>query len=593
MKAVILMFDSLNRHQLSPYGDTDIETPNFARLARHTTTFEKFYAGSMPCMPARRELHTGRYNFLHRSWGPLEPFDHSMPEQLSRAGIHTHLTTDHPHYWEDGGATYHTRYTTWEFHRGQEGDPWKGEVSSGTAGNKSLKTQLKRQDAVNRRYMPNEQTHCQTRTVDSGLDFIDTNAKENDWLLQIELFDPHEPFFSPENYRKRQGLTKDDRFDWPGYHKVSEPKSQVNEARSAYAALLTMCDYSLGRILDAFDEHNLWQDTLLIVNTDHGYLLGQHGWWAKGVMPWYNELVHLPVFLWDPRSGKMGVRSDELAQTIDIAPTILAFFGLPIPEEVQGHDLAPQSDVVRKEGALFGRHGAHVNVTDGRYVYMRSPIVKENHPLEEYTLMPTHMRSRFATEELYNWEKSDPLPFTRGISVMKIDVNPRVPFPFSSGWSGWNHGTLLFDLLNDPLQIHPLRDDELELKMATLLVKLMHDSNAPQSQFERLGLPSQGPPHRDHLLIRAQIERSKAIVEPLPEISKLPGQYWLQQPIEALLHSKNLCELLLQVVPELALVEQVTILPGTTVVDLATSGTITSQQLKEIAALLAQESDPR
>ncbi|MFP3747736.1 sulfatase, partial [Achromobacter sp. SIMBA_011] len=64
----------------------------------------------------------------HRSWGPLEPFDDSMPNMLRREGIHTHLASDHPHYWEDGGATYHTRYSSWEFFRGQEGDPWKGQI---------------------------------------------------------------------------------------------------------------------------------------------------------------------------------------------------------------------------------------------------------------------------------------------------------------------------------------------------------------------------------------------------------------------------------------------------------------------------------
>ena len=50
------------------------------------------------------------------------------PSCCEQAGVHTHLATDHQHYWEDGGATYHTRYTTWEFFRGQEGDPWKGQV---------------------------------------------------------------------------------------------------------------------------------------------------------------------------------------------------------------------------------------------------------------------------------------------------------------------------------------------------------------------------------------------------------------------------------------------------------------------------------
>ena len=91
--------------------------------------FQNAYVGSMPCMPARREMHTGRYNFLHRSWGPLEPFDDSIPEMLAEsAGVHTHKCTDHYHYWEDGGATYHNRYSTYDLVRGQEGDLWKGQA---------------------------------------------------------------------------------------------------------------------------------------------------------------------------------------------------------------------------------------------------------------------------------------------------------------------------------------------------------------------------------------------------------------------------------------------------------------------------------
>ena len=126
MKAIVVMFDSLNRRLLPPYGCDWVHAPNFQRLAERTVTFDNCYIGSMPCMPARREFHTGRYNFLHRSWGPLEPFDDSVPEILKENGIYTHLTTDHPHYFEDGGATYHTRYSSWEFNRGQEGDAWKG-----------------------------------------------------------------------------------------------------------------------------------------------------------------------------------------------------------------------------------------------------------------------------------------------------------------------------------------------------------------------------------------------------------------------------------------------------------------------------------
>ena len=106
------MYDTLCRHFIPTYGNEWVKAPNFERLAKRSVQFNNFYVGSMPCMPARREMHTGRYNFLHRSWGPLEPFDDSMPSILHRNGVHSHKVTDHHHYWEDGGATYHQRYTT-------------------------------------------------------------------------------------------------------------------------------------------------------------------------------------------------------------------------------------------------------------------------------------------------------------------------------------------------------------------------------------------------------------------------------------------------------------------------------------------------
>jgi arylsulfatase A-like enzyme len=61
MKTVMVMFDSLNRRMLSSYGCVWTHTPNFDRLAKRAVTFDNCYAGSLPCIPARRELHTGRY----------------------------------------------------------------------------------------------------------------------------------------------------------------------------------------------------------------------------------------------------------------------------------------------------------------------------------------------------------------------------------------------------------------------------------------------------------------------------------------------------------------------------------------------------
>ncbi|WP_306317049.1 MULTISPECIES: sulfatase [unclassified Streptomyces] len=588
-RAIILMFDSLNRHLLPPYApSSDVQAPNFQRLAARSTTYDNFRAGSLPCMPARRELHTGRHNFLHRSWGPLEPFDDSMPELLKRSGVHTHLASDHPHYWEDGGATYHTRFSTWEFFRGQENDPWKGVVNPPTDTQLRGRAAQFPQNLVNRGYQPTEETHSQTRTVDAGLHFLDTNAEADDWLLQLELFDPHEPFFAPPHYRKLYPDGYDGpEFDWPPYAKTGETAAEIAHARSAYAALVTMCDRSLGRVLDFMDAHDMWSDTLLVVNTDHGFLLGEHGWWAKCVQPWYEELVHLPMFLHDPSDPRPGTRSDTLARTIDLAPTVLAHFALTPPADMQGRDLAAvaRGETPPADGALFGIHGGHVNVTDGRYVYLRAAAHPSNTPLEEYTLMPTHMTSRFSVAELSGWRQAEPFSFTKGLPTMRVNA--------ASGWvSSWTHGTLLFDVEADPEQRNPLHDDALELRMASLLCRLMRENDAPRSQFERLGLPYDTEPTAAHLLVRAQAERAAATAEPLPELHLLPAATLLARPLTDLLSEPVLRAVVERHAPELTRTEGLVVPRSASLFDLAGSGGIPSATLRALADDLAAQAPP-
>src|ERR1035437_5388203 len=193
MKCIMVMFDSLNRRMLPPYGCDWTHAPNFSRLAERTVRFDNAYICSMPCMPARREMHTGRPNFLHRSWGPLEPFDDSMPEMLKRAGVYTHLATDHYHYFEDGGATYHNRFSTWEFFRGQEGDLWRGQVKRPAIpdvvrGRTGFGAE---QDWINRSFTKSEADFPQAKTFGAGLEFIRRNHTEGKGDLQIETVDPH------------------------------------------------------------------------------------------------------------------------------------------------------------------------------------------------------------------------------------------------------------------------------------------------------------------------------------------------------------------------------------------------------------------
>jgi arylsulfatase A-like enzyme len=487
MKAVMVMFDSLNRRMLRPYGCDWTHTPNFDRLAERSVTFAKSYVGSMPCMPARRELHTGRYNFLHRSWGPLEPFDDSMPEILKRDGVYTHLASDHYHYWEEGGATYHTRYSSWEISRGQEGDPWTPRVADPSptypgshAGN------VGRQDWINRTRMQREEDFPQAKTFRLGEDFLRANADQDNWLLHIETFDPHEPFYVPEKYKELYDFDFSRlHFDWPRYEHVSETPEQVAHVRHVNAALVSMCDAYLGKVLDLMDDLGLWDDTMLIVNTDHGFLLGEHDWWAKCRMPFYNEIAHTPFFVWDPRCRRQGARCEQLVQTIDIAPTLLGLFGKGLPPDCQGADLAETiaGDKPARRAGLFGLHGGQVNVTDGRYVYMRGPAAEDNRPLHNYTLMPTHMRRTFGVEELQDIQLAEPMPFTKGCRTMKIDAGGR------GSWTAREElRTVLFDLEADPTQEAPIDDEAVEKTMIDHLVREMTRNDSPPEQFERLGL---------------------------------------------------------------------------------------------------------
>ena len=409
-----------------------------------------------------------------------------MPQILDENGVHSHLVTDHQHYWEDGGATYHTRYTTHEFVRGQEGDPWKGVVDAGVARDPNRNFRTRAQDLVNRDYLTDEALMPQAQTFSKGIDFIRKNAAADDWFVQIETFDPHEPFFTQPGWKEQYSHEYDgELFDWPPYERITESLEKVGHMRYEYAALMTMCDHYLGQVLDVMDELNLWDDTLLIVTTDHGFLLGEHDWWGKMRMPWYNELANIPFFVWDPRSRAAGERRGSLVQNIDVPATILEYFDIERPPDMQGQPLrdAVADDTPVRGAALFGAHGGHINVADGRHVYMRAAADETNEPLYNYTLMSTHMRFRFPVEDLRDIDLQAPFAFTKGCQTMQIAAR-RQPLwiPFFE--------TLLFDTQTDPGQLTPIENAALEAEMTDKLVDLMRANDAPPEQYQRVGLPA-------------------------------------------------------------------------------------------------------
>lgn len=486
MRAVMVMYDSLNKRYLSPYGNSWVKTPNFERLARCCGTFDNFYVGSLPCMPARRELHTGRLNFLHRGWCPIEPFDESMPGMLNDAGVYTHLITDHCHYWEDGGVNYQNRFTTSEYVRGQEGDAWAVMVDGFDGTRRG-----RRQDQANRRWMKREEDFSHVRCFERGKRFLTENRDKDNWYLQLEYFDPHEPFYVPERFKQMYTDLPSDT-DWPLYRPLEgDDRENLKDYVINYAALVTMCDEYLGKILDLFDEYDMWKDTLLIVNTDHGYMLGEKDFVGKNYMPVYDELANIPFFMHIPTGEGDGERRISLAQTPDIAPTVLDFFNQQPGRHMLGKSLLStlKTDEAVHDMVLYGYHGMHVNITDGVHTYMRCAQNEENKPLYQYTLMPSHIMKPMALEEIRQAKLYPGFEFNDHTPVLQIPVDERYDKKAYYRYSDhMKYGSLLFNRMEDPQQLHRIQDRELEERYARRMTELMQENEAPAEQYERLNL---------------------------------------------------------------------------------------------------------
>lgn len=515
MRTIFVLFDSLNRLALGAYGGTAIATPNFDRFAQRAKTFTQHYAGSLPCIPARRDMHTGRLNFTHRSWGPLEPFDNSFADILSKKGVYTHLVSDHAHYFENGGWGYANAFDSWNFIRGQEGDPMHvmtappvqrlqerynprhypfGDMGSDggnvTEGNSSRKELRRLRHAVNRTVMQDEQDYPTAKCFSSAFDFLNVNRDNDDWFLQLECFDPHEPFTAPERFRDSYASGYEGGIlDWPLYEKVTDSEQEIREIRGNYAALVAMCDEYFGRLLDWMDEEDAWSNTALVLSTDHGFLLGEHEWWAKNRMPYYEEISHIPLMIWHPEQKGLAGECDGLSQTADLMPTFLDFHGIKPPPEVTAHSLKPllSNGSNERESAILGMFAGPICIVDGRFSYFHFPV-DVHAQLPAYTIMPSHMVTMFEPGELESASLSEPFDFSKGMPLLRV---PTVAQVNEGGYDlvrHWTDGSILFDLSADPGQESPIDDPQVISRMQAGICWHLDRQHAPPECYAHYGL---------------------------------------------------------------------------------------------------------
>jgi arylsulfatase A-like enzyme len=293
--AIVVLLDSLNRHMLGAYGSSEFDTPNLDRLARRSLRFDRHVTGSLPCMPARHDILCGALDFLWKPWGSIELWEDPITYPLRRQGVTTMLASDHPHLFETGGENYHTDFAAWEYLRGHEGDPWKSRPDPSWLGHPTLPAAagvMHRPYDDSRTYFKQELDFPGPRTMQTAADWLDVNAGHHDrFLLFVDEFDPHEPFDTPPPWANRYDPGwEGDLVIWPPYAIGAVSNGVISErtarhVRANYGSKLSMIDHWLGRLLDRIDAHELWQDSVVILCTDHGHYLGEKDLFGKPRVP--------------------------------------------------------------------------------------------------------------------------------------------------------------------------------------------------------------------------------------------------------------------------------------------------------------------
>ena len=482
MKTIFILLDSLNRAYLPAYGNPWVQTPSIDRLADRGVVFDNHYCCSMPCMPARRDSFTGRACFLETPWSPIQPWDDCLQPELRRQrGTYSHLITDHFHYFHSGGEGYHTRFDSYEFQRGQTWDEWHALVKDPEP--PPHKGKNSRSYWVNREFCDSErdEDYPTPQCFMRALEFLDNNHAQDNWHLHLEVFDPHEPFACPRRYRELYDDAWDDRyhFDWPDYGPVTEEPEAVEHIRKRYAGTLTMADVWLGKLLDRMDALDMWKDTVVVLTTDHGHLLGEHGYWGKNYMFDYQELVHIPLIVCSPASAPR--RTPALTSALDLMPTLMELYRAEPPPHVHGRSLGPvlAGDDDHHDAVLYGYFGKDMNLADGRHTYCRQPLPDSF--VHHHTAMPCAFLDFIDRDTLTQTESGVFLASAHGIPHLRI----RTPSHRHDNAPDFNP---IYDVVADPQQREPIRDPQLEAQLAGRMKELLERSGAPSCQYARLGL---------------------------------------------------------------------------------------------------------
>ena len=362
MNIVLVVFDSLRKDCMGCYGTYpwwEVKTPHFDKLAQESLVFDSMYPESLPTLPTRRALYTGQrvYPFgdgdFHLKgdfvgapgWGPMREDQDTIAELLRDNGYRTALIADVYHMFKPS-KNFWRGFSQWMFLRGQETDPYRsGPLPTQDQIDHWLPKELQnpgrinfiRQCLMNMHDRVREEDYFNARVMIEASRWLEQNRDADKFYLVVESFDPHEPWFVPEHYRRMYDNTEGTEQVVSGYTDTENMKPEfLTRTRANYCGLVTMCDRWFGHLYETIRTLGLLENTAIIFTTDHGHSIGDSGYMGKRGYPSSPEVYDVPLIIRHPEGISAGKRSDIFVQHTDVSAQILDFAGVTPKQHIDG-----------------------------------------------------------------------------------------------------------------------------------------------------------------------------------------------------------------------------------------------------------------
>ena len=364
---LFIIADDLNCN-LSSYGHYLVKTPNIDRLAEEGLLFQNAYCNFPLSGPSRASMMTGLYPdqttiklnaILLRDRMPDVT---TMSQVFINKGYNATRIGKIYHYNNpsDIGTPGHDDPESWTHTinpRGRDKDE-ENQIFSLVPG--SFGATLSWMAAEGK---DEEQTDGMVATEAVKQLEKHANSKEP-FFLAVGFYKPHTPYVAPKKYfdlypresiiipRIPAGYMETipepaRRILLGRAQQVNLPDSLAISAIQAYYATISFLDAQVGRILDALEKNGLKENTIVVFTSDHGYHMGEHGYYQKRTL--FEHSARIPLIISYPGQKTKGQVTDSFAEMIDIYPTLCDLSGLTAPAYISGKSLVPLLENPRKK----------------------------------------------------------------------------------------------------------------------------------------------------------------------------------------------------------------------------------------------------